>query len=64
MAVEVDLVLDVVRRAAKCCSGIVEFPVPSAEQEAVELAQHAGYVDVIANGVAMVTEAGRDLLAN
>jgi hypothetical protein len=61
MAVEADLVVDVVRRAAECHSGMIEFPVPSAEQEAVRLAECAGHLRVIANGVAMVTQAGREL---
>lgn len=59
MAVDVDLLVDVVRRAAKCQSGMIEFPVPSAEQEAMKIAESAGYIRVIANGVAMVTQAGR-----
>lgn len=61
MAVEADLILDVVRRAAGCRSGMIEFPVPSVEQEAVQLAESAGYLRVIANGVAMVTQAGREM---
>ncbi|WP_175518591.1 hypothetical protein [Paracidovorax wautersii] len=61
MSVAADLVVDVVRRAAGCHSGMIEFPVPSVEQEAVMLAESAGYIHVIANGVAMVTQAGREL---
>ena len=61
MAVEADLVVDVVRRAAGCHSGMIEFPVSSAEQDAVKLAESAGLMRVIANGVAMVTQTGREM---
>lgn len=64
MAVEADLVVEVVRCAAGCRSGMIEFPVPSTTQEAIQMAERAGYVRVIANGVAMVTESGRELVAN
>lgn len=61
MAIEADLVVDVVLRAAGCHSGMIEFPVPSSEQEAVQLAESAGLLCVIANGVAMVTQTGREM---
>jgi len=64
MTVDVDLVLDVLERAAKCRSGMIEFFVPSIEQDAVQMAQQAGYMNMVGNGVAIITQAGRDFLAS
>lgn len=61
--VEVSQIIEVVRRASKCRSGMCEYPVPSIEQEAVDIAAKAGFMDVIGNGVAQVTSAGREYAA-
>lgn len=61
--VEVGQILEVVQRAANCHSGMLEYPVPSTDQEAVEKAAQAGLMEVIANGVAQVSLAGREYVA-
>lgn len=55
-------VLDVVARAARTVQGMVEVPVPSLAAEDVAAACKAGLLEMVGNGVAMVTPAGRELV--
>lgn len=51
---------DVVHRASSCHSGMIEYAIPSSDDDAVDVAQSVGFMEVIGNGVAMVTPAGRE----
>lgn len=57
-------VLDVVSRAAWTAQGMIEVYVPSVEADDVAAACKAGLLQMVGNGVAMVTPAGRDLVAH
>lgn len=54
----------VVGDAARCRSGMIEFAVLSPLSATVGFAVNAGMLDMIGNGVARVTEAGRALVAS
>lgn len=57
------MIIDVVRRAAKANSGMIEVYVPSTEADAAQKAKDQGYLDVIGNGIFQITAQGRVLVA-
>lgn len=56
-------VLDVVTRAACAAQGMIEVYVPSMEADDVTAACKSGLLEMVGNGVAMVTPLGRELVA-
>ena len=57
-------VLDVVSRAAWTSQGMIEVFVPSDDAENVNAACKAGLLEMVGNGVAIITPAGRELVVH
>lgn len=53
------MMIDVIQRAAKAHSGMIEVSLPSDEANAAQKAKNEGYLDVIGNWVYQITMKGK-----
>ncbi len=62
MPIDISRVQEVIARAARCRSGMIEVPLDSIDFDAVRMAVQAGHLDWVANGTARITPDGRAFL--
>ena len=63
MPIDVDLVREVITRAAGCRSGMIEVAYDSLEFDALRIAVQAGHLEWVANRTACITREGRAFLS-